>query len=185
MKRTIWTFGLIAGAIMSAMMLATIPFADKIGFDASGIIGYATMVLAFLLVYFGILSYRDTVAGGTIGFGRAFTVGILITVVACACYVVTWEFIYYKITPDFADKYASNVVEKTRADGASQEKIDAKIAEMQHFKEMYENPFYNAALTFTEPFPVGLVIALVCAGILRKKPDELHRASSSVSAVAT
>ena len=71
MKKTVWTFGLISGAIMSAMMLATIPFMDRIGFDRGAIVGYASMVAAFLLVFFGIRSYRDNVAGGTIGFGRA------------------------------------------------------------------------------------------------------------------
>ena len=73
------------------MMLATIPFMDRIGFDKGEIIGYTTMVLAFLMVFFGIRSYRDTVLDGTIGFGRAFQVGILITLIASVCYVATWQ----------------------------------------------------------------------------------------------
>ena len=52
-------------------------------------IGYTGMVLAFLMVYFGVRSYRDNVAGGQIGFGRAFVVGLAITFVASACYVAT------------------------------------------------------------------------------------------------
>ena len=65
------------------------------------IIGYTTMVLAFLLIFFGVRSYRDNVAGGTVRFGRAFAVGALIAVVASLCYVATWEVIYYKFAPDF------------------------------------------------------------------------------------
>jgi hypothetical protein len=109
------------------------------------------------------------VSGGRITFGRAFAVGILITVVACVCYVVAWEIIYFKFMPDFADKYASYVVEKVRATGASQQVIDAKLQEMKSFKAMYDNPFINAAITFVEPFPVGLIVTLISAAFLRKK----------------
>jgi hypothetical protein len=170
MKKTVLTFGLIGGAIMAAMMFATLPFVDKIGFDKGEIIGYTTMILAFMLVFFGIRSYRENVSGGRITFGRAFAVGILITVVSCLCYVVAWEILYFKFMPDFVDKYASYAVEKVRASGASQQIIDAKLQEMKSFKAMYDNPFINAAITFVEPFPVGLIVTLISAAILRKKP---------------
>ena len=110
---------------MAAMMFATLPFMDKIGFDKGEIVGYTTMILAFMLVFFGIRSYRENVSDGHITFGRAFAVGILITLVACLCYVVAWEVIYFKFMPDFADKYTSYVIQKTRASGASQQVIDA------------------------------------------------------------
>jgi hypothetical protein len=169
MKKIVLTFGLIGGAILAAMMFATLPFLDKIGFDKGEIVGYTTMILAFMLVFFGIRSYRENVSGGRITFGRAFAVGILITVVACVCYVVAWEILYFKFMPDFADKYASYVVEKVRAAGASQQVIDAKLQEMKSFKAMYDNPFINAAITFVEPFPIGLVVTLISAAFLRKK----------------
>jgi hypothetical protein len=169
MKKTVLTFGLIGGAIMAAMMFATLPFMDKIGFDKGEIVGYTTMILAFMLVFFGIRSYRENVSGGQISFGRAFAVGILITVVACACYVVAWEILYFKFMPDFADKYTSYMIEKARAAGASQQVIDAKLQEMQSFKAMYDNPFINSAITFAEPFPIGLIVTLISAVFLRKK----------------
>ena len=175
MKKTVLTFGLIGGAIMAAMMFATLPFIDKIGFDKGEIVGYTTMILAFLLVFFGIRSYRENVGGGRITFGRAFAVGILITVVACACYVVAWEIIYFKFMPDFVDKYASYTVEKVRASGASQQVIDAKLEQMKSFKAMYDNPFINAAITFVEPFPIGLIVTLISATFLRKKRSAATR----------
>lgn len=170
MKKTVLTFGLIGGAILAGMMYATLPFMDKIGFDKGEIIGYTTMILAFMLVFFGIRSYRENVSGGRITFGRAFAVGILITVVSCACYVVAWEILYFTVMPDFGDKYASYVVEKERASGASQQVIDEKVQQMQSFKAMYDNPFINVAITFVEPFPIGLIVTLISAFILRKKP---------------
>jgi hypothetical protein len=109
------------------------------------------------------------VSDGHITFGRAFAVGILITLIACACYVVAWEIIYFKFMPDFADKYASYVIEKARASGASQQAIETQLQQMKSFKAMYDNPFINAAITFTEPFPIGLIVTLISAAILRKK----------------
>ena len=82
MKKIVLTFGLICGAIISGMFLVTLPFHDAIGFDRSLILGYTTMVLAFLLIFFGVRSYRDTIGGGRVGFGRALAVGSLIAVVA-------------------------------------------------------------------------------------------------------
>ena len=89
MRKVVLTFGLISGAISSLMMVLTLPFIHTIRLDRAEIIGYATLVLSFLMVFFGIRSYRDNVADGTIGFVQAFKVGILITLISCACYVVT------------------------------------------------------------------------------------------------
>jgi hypothetical protein len=170
MKKIVLTFGLICGGLLSLMMLATVPFLDKIGFDKGEVIGYTSMVLSFLLVFFGIRSYRENIGNGAITFGRAFSVGILITIVGCLCYVVTWEIIYFKLAPGFVEKYSAYLVEKLRASGASQQMIEAKIQEMKNFKAMYDNPLINSAITFLEPLPVGLLMTLISAAILRKKP---------------
>ena len=172
MKKTVLTFGLIAGAILSTIMGVTIPFMDAIGFDRGEIIGYSSMVLAFLLIFFGVRSYRDNVIGGPLRFGQAFKVGALIAVVASLCYVATWEVIYYKVAPDFGTKYQAHVLEKERANGATEEAIAKKKAEFDRFVELYKNPFFNAAITFLEPMPVAMVVVLVTAGLLgrQKKP---------------
>lgn len=169
MKKTVLTFGPISGTIMGAMMLITFPLIDKIGFDKAEVIGYTTMLVAFLMVFFGIRSYRENVSGGKITFGKAFAVGILITVVACLCYVIVWEIIYFYLVPDFVDKFVHHLSEKVRASGASQQVIDAETQKMQSFKSMYDNPVINAAITFAEPFPIGLVITLISSAILRRR----------------
>lgn len=179
MKKTVWTFGLISGALLSAMMAATIPFQDESGFDHSLIVGYTTMVLSFLLIYFGVRSYRDNVGKGTVRFGRALAVGSLIGVVASMCYVATWEVMYFKFMPDFMTKYGARELEKARAEGASEATLAQKKVELDKFEKMYQNPAINAAFTFLEPVPVALVVALVSAGVLsrRKRVDlELGRA---------
>jgi len=171
MKKTVWPFGLISGAILSVMMLVTIPFQDAIGYDRGEVIGYTTMVLASLLIFFGIRSYREE-RGGTVSFGRAFAVGALITAISSMCYVATWEVIYFKLSPGTLEKYQAHTIEKAKADGKSQAAIDKQLAEMKKFAELYKNPFINSAITFLEPLPVGLIMTLVSAGILSRKRRE-------------
>ncbi len=169
MKKIVLTFGLISGAILATTMLVALQFKDQIGYDRGEIVGYTSMVLAFLLILFGVRSYRDNVAGGTVRFGRAFVVGALIAAVASVCYVAAWELIYFKLAPDYMVKYQAHVLDKARADGASAEAIAKEKADMDKFAELYKNPAINAAITFAEPLPVGLVIALMSAGVLSRR----------------
>jgi hypothetical protein len=180
-KKTILTFGLISGALISLMMALTVPFQSKIGLDHSYVVGYTTIVLAMLFTFFGIRSYRDNVGKGQITFAKAFAVGISITIISCLCYVVTWEIIYFNFMPDFMDKYGAHVLQKMQASGATAAAIQAKAEELKKFKELYRNPFFNAAMTFIEPFPVGLLITLISAAVLRKKPQS-QPAQSPVAA---
>ncbi len=169
MKKIVLTFGLLSGVLSAAMLFATVPFIEDIGFDRGVYFGYTAIVISFLFVYFGIRSYRDSVLGGQISFGRGFQAGILITLISCVFYVGAWLVTYYNFIPDFADKYAAYLIEDQRASGASQAKIDETVQKVEEMKEMLENPFINAAVTFTEPFPVGLLVTLASAAVLRKK----------------
>jgi len=181
MKKTVLVFGLISGAVAAALMFATLPFADRIGFERGLIVGYTTIILSCLLVFFGIRSYRENIGGGAITFGRAFSVGILITLISCICYVVAWEILYYNFMPDFVAKFSAHAIDKLKASGASAEAIQVKLEEMKQLKHILDNPFLNAAATFIEPFPVGLIITLISALILRKRKSS---AGDAVSAVA-
>jgi hypothetical protein len=171
MKKTVLTFGLISGAVSSLMMLGTVPFMHRIGFDHGLVVGYTAIVLSFLLVSFGIRSYREQ-SGGAITFTRGFTVGILITLISCAFYVATWQVIYFKLQPDFMDKWETYAVEKVRAQGGTPEAIEATRRQMRTFKELEDNPLTNAAYTFIEPFPVGLLVTVISAAALRRRSEK-------------
>jgi hypothetical protein len=181
MKKTILTFGLISGAVSALMMVATVPFADRIGFDKGAVIGYTAIVLSFLLVFFGIRSYRDNVGNGRITFAKAFAVGISITLISCICYVVTWEILYFNFLPGFMDKYGAHIVEKMKASGASSAAIQAQLQQLKKYRELYDNPLINAAMTFIEPFPIGLIVTLISAAVLRKKVQSQPAESSNLS----
>jgi Protein of unknown function (DUF4199) len=170
MKRIVLTFGLISGAIISVLMFANMSFVERIGFDRAVVVGYTTMVLAFLLVFFGIRSYRENIGNGYISFGRALSVGLLIMLISCACYVLTWEFVYSRFFPDFLDKYMAHATEQIRASGKSPQEMEIEIAEVRRMMQLYNsNIFVNMAFTFLEPLPVGLVMTFISALILRRR----------------
>jgi ABC-type long-subunit fatty acid transport system fused permease/ATPase subunit len=182
MKKIVLTFGLISGVLSSLMMLAFLPFMHKVSSTQGLVIGYTAIVLSFLLVFFGIRSYRDNVGNGQITFTKAFAVGISITLISCIFYVGTWEIVYFNFLPrDFMDNYYAQTIEKAKASGASPEAVQAQVEQMKKLKEQYENPLFNSLMTFIEPFPVGLAITLLSAGILRKKgrDPETNPASAS------
>lgn len=166
MKKTVLTYGLISGVIGAALMLAHVPFMD--GSSKALIVGYAGIVLSSLLIFFGVRSYRENEGNGTISFGRAFAVGILIALISSACYVAAWEVVYFS-KPEIADHIFDKQVDDLKASGAPQEEIDEAAREIESFKKLYANPLANIAFTLLEPFPVGLLMTLISAAILRRK----------------
>ena len=171
MKKTILTYGFISGAFSSLMMIASVPFEHKIGFDKAEYLGYTLIVLSFLLVFFGIRSYRDNAGNGQIAFAKALAIGLSITLITCVCYVVTWEILYFTVLHNFMNEYSAHMVAKLKASGATAAAIQAQVQQLSKYKEQYENPLFNSAVTFLEPLPVGLVITLLSAAVLRKKPQ--------------
>jgi len=173
MKKTVLTFGLIAGLIISVLMGGSLLMADRIGSGHSMALGYTIMVASFLLIYFGIRSYRDNNLGGQISFGRAFACGILIALITTVCYVAMWEVLYFKFMPNFMDGYFAAQIHKVQSSGLDPATTATQVAAIQRSQRLYQNPIVNMAYTFLEPLPVGLIITLISAGVLRRKrPNE-------------
>ena len=173
MKKIILVYGLCAGVVVSIVMLyltSSITSSEgNIDFDKGMIIGYASMIIAFSLVFVGIRNYRNNCNGGVISFGKSFKIGMLIVLIASTIYVVSWLIYYFFFVPDFAEKYAIHMIENLKASGASQIEIDQQTAEMASFARSYKNPLFNAMLTYIEILPVGLIVTLISAFILKRK----------------
>ncbi|MBK8967175.1 MAG: DUF4199 domain-containing protein [Saprospiraceae bacterium] len=171
MKKTILTYGLISGGIAAALMLCSSLYLrnDPGNFSGSEVYGYAGIVLSMLFVFLGVRAYRDQVAGGIISFGKAFQVGLYICLISCAIYVITWMIIYHTLLPDFMDQFVEYSLQSLRESGATAEEISKKTAEFDYYKALYKNPLIAAGITFLEPFPIGLLVSLAAAGILRRQ----------------
>lgn len=170
MKKVIVKYGVIAGLITTSMMIiSTVVHSQNPDSSASEIIGFTGMFLAFVFIFIGIKDYRDKQNSGVISFGTAFKIGLLICLIASTMYVLTWMVEYHFFFPDFMEKYAAQVIEQAQKTGITGEALAAKQAEMNTYKEYYKNPLMIMALTYMEIFPIGLIITLVSALILKKK----------------
>ena len=186
MKQTVLKYGFGAGALLSVLMVVNIGGAKLLGLDHGGagglIAGYTTMVLSFILIHFGIRSYRDTVMGGAVTFWGALKVGLLITLIASACYSATWLVAGDLMLPDFAEKYGQEAVKQAQDRGAPAAEVEKVRAEMAKFAATYSNPVYKFGMTILEPLPVGLLFALISAGVLsRKRRAQLSTLGNAVS----
>ena len=171
MKKLVLTFGLIAGGIITGPMLVSMAFIhDVSNYNTSMFIGYATMIIGFSAIFFGIRSYRDKELGGSISFGKAFQIGLLISLVATVVYVTGWMIYYHTSSTDIVDKIAQNYAEKIKHSGKSAAEISKELLESKQMMESYKNnPLVMIMYTIMEILPVGLIITLICALILRRK----------------
>jgi hypothetical protein len=165
---------------MGGMFLVTYPFREQIGFGTLGmLIGYTSMVLAFLMIHVGTRQYRDHIAGGTVTYLQALKVALLIALVATLLYIVIWEVVYYTLLPDFMVEYGRFTLEQARAAGKSAAELATMQREMNAFAEAYRNPFVVAAYTFLEPLPVAIPFSLVSAWLVSRQRHGLPVAATT------
>jgi hypothetical protein len=166
----IFLFGTISGLIVICSMIAV--FVATIGQPEMGqhseVLGYSIMLVALSMIFFGVKSYRDRELGGVIRFLPAFMMGLGISVVAGIIYVLVWE-VYMAFTHyTFMDAFVTSYIAKQKAAGVTGGALDKVIAEMEAFKVQYANPLYRMPMTFMEIFPVGFLISLLSAAVLRR-----------------
>jgi hypothetical protein len=159
-------YGGIAGAIAITIISATLAL-DLPSHATSIYVGYVVMLVALSLIFVGMKRYRDVECGGVIRFGRAFGLGVGMALVAALVYAIGWEVFIAVSGFDFMTGYTSDLIANMRAEGATQAAIDAKLAEMRDMTAMYENPLLRIPMIFAEIAPVGLLVALASAALLR------------------
>ncbi len=169
MKKTVLTFGLLSGALSILLMLLTLPLIDDLRHQLADVLGYTSMVVAALVVFFGIRSYRENAGGGRMTFLRGLAVGALIAAVAGVCYAAAFQVVYFRLMPQFGERFSVCMVERARAAGATDAEIVETAEQARTLKGLYDQPLTNAALTFGTSFPVGLAAAAISAVILRKR----------------
>jgi hypothetical protein len=172
MKKNIIICGLIAGLIVTAFMLAAVAKLFPIqSYGGQLLLGYSSMLVAFSLIFVAVKNYREKYGNGAITFSKAFKIGLMITAIASTIYVLAWLIDYFYFIPDYYKKYSAHELASLKASGASAARIQAKIASIQHFSKLYRNPFYNAMMAYIEILPVGLIVSILAAVILKRKTN--------------
>lgn len=168
MLRTILKYGVIAGLVVGGFELVTFTmFSGMPPLKYGMLIGYTTMLIALSAVFVGIKRHRDVDRGGVIGFWPAFGIGLGVSFIAGIFYVLAWEAVQAMTHMDFATSYANAIIASEKAKGASAEALAKLSADMAAFKVQYANPMFRLPMTFAEIFPVGVLVSLVSAGLLR------------------
>lgn len=166
------TFGVIAGVVLSSIstILFYIHSKDMDFGDNSLLVGYLVMIISFSIIFFAVRSYRDNVKEGRVTFGKGFLVGLYITLIASVFYVVVWEIYYQTSFHEFAQQYFAQSAEKAKASGLQGEELQKEIDNMKEMADLYtNNVLFRWGMTFIEPLPVGLLISLISAVLLRRK----------------
>jgi hypothetical protein len=164
--RYIALYGALSGAVVIATLLAGLIFGTSSIFS-SETFGYLVMLVAMTFIFVGIKRYRDVELGGVIRFGRALALGLGIAAMAGVVYVVVWEIYLASTNYAFIDGYIASVLRSHEAAGLTGAALDAKREELATLRTQYGQPWFRIPMTFLEIFPVGLLVALVSAGLLR------------------
>lgn len=168
MFRKILVFGLIAGLIVGVVLSALIvSMGDQPPGEYSMLIGYLTMLVGLSAVFIGIKRHRDLDLGGVIRFWPAFGMGLAMSLIAGVVYVVCWEFASSMSQIDYAQTWITYMVDEQKAAGVTGAELDKFMAQMEAFKVQYANPWFRLPMTFTEIFPVGVLLSLISAALLR------------------
>lgn len=169
MLRIILIFGLIAGAVAAGLMwlLIAVQNSGLVDIEHGMTLGYATMIIALSLVFFGVKSYRDN-NGGHITFLKGLQVGILISIICGVCYAGSWELYYRGSGKEFLQKYTTHYLDQMKQEGKSEAEIELARVEQEKFMQLYKNFFIRFAMTLMEILPVGIIVTLLSAALLRK-----------------
>lgn len=169
MNKTVLTYGLIAGLVVTVMMWLTLGGGEH-DFDNGLWIGYTTMVVAFSTIFFAVRSYRDKQNEGAITFSKAFRIGLYITLIASTMYVASWMVLSATTGQEFMTEYYEHEKARMESSGMAAEEVEAELKEMDEMMELYNNnPVFKAGITYTEILPVGLLISLLCAALLKRR----------------
>ena len=164
MFRIMFVYGAIAGVVIIAVMVAAMVIGGNSG---SHVQGYLTMLVVLSLIFVGVKRYRDKDLGGVIKFLPAFGLGVGIAAVAGIFYVLSWEASLHLTDFAYVETYKETMIANYEAKGLTGADLAEKVASLEAMMASYSNPAYRMPITFLEIFPVGLVVALLSAALLR------------------
>ncbi len=168
MWQHILKYGVIAGLVVGiALFTISVAYGGTPPPTYGMALGYLTMLIALSAVFVGVKRYRDAEQGGVIRFWPAFGMGLAISLIAGVFYVLAWEASMAVVDVDFAETFANGMIERQKAKGIDGAALAKLVADMEQFKVQYANPLYRLPMTFAEIFPVGALVSLVSAALLR------------------
>jgi hypothetical protein len=174
MKKNVFIYGLISGICIATFMSFSIAYCyAKNSFDGSMLLGYTAMLVSFSLIFIGVKNYRDKHNAGTISFKKAFLMALYMALIASTLYVIGWMIAYYAFFPDFMERLAAYQLSPEKISQMSSAEVKGVRQQMETFRQWYASPLGVAAATYMEIIPVGLVVSLITAVVLKRKTPKI------------
>lgn len=168
MKKIILRYGLYCGITICVLFLLSWYVMDDLSFVSQEVLGYASMIIALLFVFFGIKHFRDIENQGKVAFKQALTIGVLISLITAIVFGIL-DVIYTEIlNPAFMEDYYTASVEQMRQT-LPPEEFKTKLAELESQKHLFSNPLFSFGLMAMTVFVIGFIISLISSLILQRK----------------
>lgn len=168
MTNDILRYGGLAGLIVGVPLFAmAVSMGDQPPPAWGMVLGFGTMLVAFSLIFVAVKRRRDGEGGGVIRFWPAFGMGLGIAFVASLFWVGGWELALAVSDNNFAAAWSKQMIADAQAKGLSAAEVAKVAADMAEFERNYANPPYRMMMSFSEIFPIGAMVALIAAAVLR------------------
>ena len=167
MTRIILTYGLISGLVIITGIMASMFLSGGQHPHSNLWLGYLIMLVALSAILVGVKQHRDQALGGVIKFRTALLLGLGIAIMATLAYVAVWEGYLAATHYTFMDQYTAQILAAKRAAGVTGAAYAKAVAEADGMRRIYANPLTRMLETSAEIFPVGLLVAVVSAALLR------------------
>tara|TARA_B100000780_G_C21082159_1_gene435835 strand:+ start:996 stop:1520 length:525 start_codon:yes stop_codon:yes gene_type:complete len=163
-------YGILAGLLnVISFFLSGSSMNEDGNMHISEMIGYTVMVLSFVIMGIGVWKYKTNFLGGQMSFMDGLKVSLLITGIISVVYTAGWMFYYYNFNPDFVDNYIAELLSRYQEQGLSEQELAVKEEELEQFAVQYKKPWVMIAMTFFEILPVGFLLSLATAFVLKSK----------------
>ena len=177
MGKTALRYGVFGMTLMIIIMVIVfLIFRDNYNWEVQEVIGYVTIILSLVFVYFGIRHWRDNHNAGRLSFGEGLKLGTLITLFPSIAFGLFALIEVNVLDPDFNDKYYAHYVQKVRA-STPPDQLQETLQKLESEKEMFESPFMQFGIMFMTVFLIGIVITVISSLILQRSNSRQKRAT--------
>lgn len=168
MKNTVLRFGGYGSLILLVLFLIQFAVQDKMGYETAEVVGYLSIIIALLFVYFAIRHFRDKENNGKVSLGKAISIGLLVSLMASLTFgILNYVYIEF-INPDFTTEYYDYQIEKYR-EALSEADFLVKKEQMETEKELFTNPYMSSFVMFATVLTIGIIMSLISGLILQRK----------------
>lgn len=166
-KTSLFSHSLLWGAILGIILVVyslILYFLDQ---STNKGLGYVTWIIIIVCLFYAMKSYRDSVNQGTLSYGNAFVIGLLVAIIAGFISSVFTYIQFRFISPEIIDKMLQMTEDKLMSKGMSDDMIEKSI----EMSKKFMTPIIMSIMGFIMTVIIGGILSLIIAAIAKKDPE--------------